>query len=272
MTIRGLISLRLLYAISMAAVPALGQCDNLPPRYDSTENVDRPPNWHYDTLQDDARPGQKFYFLAVRALHAKEYTFAIDMYEVAASWAYKPAQYNLAMMYLKGEGVPVDRERAMAWMAMAAERNDPRYTEARELLYADLNADEFAHANATWRELKPTYRDDVALARAKMRWAQVRAAMTGSNVGGVVGNLRIGDAVRNPGASSGATLLGSGNQDGSIAYRQLRQRNSPYDSKFEWRISPLPVGTTTVGPISEIDAPGAGDSTTKPESDHHDFF
>ena len=41
------------------------------------------------------------------------------MYETSASWAYKPAHYNLAVMYAKGEGVPVDRPRAMAWAAHA---------------------------------------------------------------------------------------------------------------------------------------------------------
>lgn len=280
------IPLRLLCTISMAAVPAFAQCDNLPPRYDSSDNVDRPVNWKFSTPEDDARPGQKFYFQAVRALQRKEYKFAVDMYETSASWAYKPAQYNLAIMYLKGEGVPIDRERAMAWMALAAERNDPQYVQARELLYADLSADEFTHANAIWRKLKLTYGDEVALARAKMRWAQVRAAMTGSHVGGVVGNLRVGGmgtAVkpkstvggRSPidgNATSGGLLLGGGSEDGAIAYRQLHQSDNPYDPKFEWRTSPFPTGTAIVGPLSETDAAGASERTTKPDPNHHDFF
>ena len=54
-------------------------------------------------------------------------TFAIDMYENSASWAYKPAQYNLAVMYMNGEGVPVDKPRAMAWAALAAERSEQEY-------------------------------------------------------------------------------------------------------------------------------------------------
>ncbi|MEO5559881.1 MAG: sel1 repeat family protein [Dokdonella sp.] len=270
----------------MAAVPALAQCDNLPPRYDSSDNVNRPANHKFSTPEDDARPGQKFYFQAVRALQRKDYAFAVNMYEVAASWAYKPAQYNLAIMYLNGAGVPVDRQRAMAWMALAAERNDPQYVQARELLYADLSADEFAHANALWRQLKPTYGDDVALARAKMRWAQVRAAMTGSHVGGVVGNLRVGGmgtAVKpvnmaggrsaiDGNATLGGLLLGGGSEDGAIAYRQLHQSDNPYDPKFEWRTSPILIGTAIVGPLSDTDATGASESTTKPDLKHRDFF
>ncbi|HEU4664084.1 MAG TPA: sel1 repeat family protein, partial [Dokdonella sp.] len=96
-----------------AALPASPACaadkpaDNLPPRYDSSFNTQRPASDHYATPEDDGRPGEKYYFNAVRAVTKKDYRFAIDMYEVSASWAYKPAQYNLGVMYLKGQGVPV---------------------------------------------------------------------------------------------------------------------------------------------------------------------
>lgn len=168
-----------------------GQYSMSPPRYDSKDNVDRPKNQDYGTPEDAARPGQRYYFDAVRAWRQKDYAFTVDMYKVSASWGYKPAQYNLGVMYFKGEGVPVDRPRAMAWMALAAERGDSTYVQARELLYADLTKEEFAQANAVWRQLKEDYGDDVALPRAKMRWAQVRSEMTGSRVGGA-GPLMIG--------------------------------------------------------------------------------
>jgi hypothetical protein len=287
MAIRDSASLSLLCTIALAAVPLSGHCDNLPPRYDSSDNVNRPSTWGFATPEDDARPGEKYFFQAVHAFQHKDYKFAIDMYEVAASWAYKPAQYNLAIIYLKGEGVPVDRKRAMAWLALASERNDKQYVEARELLYADMDADEFARANEIWRELKPTYGDDVALPRAKARWAQVRAAMTGSHVGGVVGNLLVGGMGSNVkpvamnGAksavngfnTSGGMLMGGGSEDGSIAYSQLRNSDNPYDPKFEWRTSPFPVGTATVGPISEAAAAeGAGDDSVKNDPDQHNFY
>ncbi|MEO7755809.1 MAG: sel1 repeat family protein [Dokdonella sp.] len=272
----------------MTFVPAFAQSDNLPTRYDSSDNVNRPANWNYATPEDDARPGEKFYFRGVHAFQHKDYSFAVNMYQVAASWAYKPAQYNLAIMYLKGQGIPVDRQRAMAWMALASERNDPQYVQARELIYAELTPDEFTHSNAIWRELKPTYGDEVALARAKMRWAQVRAAMTGSHVGGTVGNLQVGGAsvavkpVNSPGglksavngfATSGGMLLGGGSEDGAISYRQLRDSDNPYDPKFEWRNSPFPIGTATVGPISETKAvEGASEQTKKPDPKQHDFY
>ncbi len=32
------------------------------------------------------------------------FRYAVDRYQVAASWGYKPAQYNLGIIYFKGEG------------------------------------------------------------------------------------------------------------------------------------------------------------------------
>jgi hypothetical protein len=120
-----------------------------------------------------------------------------------------------------------------------------------------------------WRELKRTYGDDVALRRAKARWVQVRTSVTGSHVG-FVGHLDVGTAgggsadPSNPGqgseernqeyqrkfggayhaASSSAEVFNGGQEvDGTIAYRQLRQSDNPYDPKFR---DPA-LGTATVG-------------------------
>src|SRR5262249_39345688 len=135
--------------------------------------------------------GEYYFVQGVRAFQKGEFKFAIQMYEVSASWAFKPAEYNLAVIYARGQGVPVDLPRGMAWMALAAERNEARYVEAREAVYAELTPEQFAQANEIWRELKPTYGDEVALRRAKARWAEVKAHMTGSRVGSV-GHLEVG--------------------------------------------------------------------------------
>src|SRR5678815_1615689 len=143
-----------------------------------------------NTPEADARPGEYYFLLAVHAFRKNDFAFAIQMYEVAAAWAYKPAEYNLAIMYARGQGIPADLPRGMAWMALAAERNEKRYVDAREAVYAEMTPEQFQQANMIWRELKKTYGDEVALRRAKTRWAQVRANMTGSRVGSV-GNLTV---------------------------------------------------------------------------------
>ena len=263
---RKLLVTALVSTLAAFATPRAALALDDAPNYNSSDTTERPAQWGFGTPEEDGRPGQYFYCRAVDAMKHKQYKFAIDMYETSASWAYKPAQYNLAVMYAKGEGIPADKPRAMAWAALAAERGDQDYVDAREVIYADLTKDEFAQANAIWRDLKKTYADDVALERAKTRWAQVKAAITGSRVGGV-GNLKVGAessggkltyimpngrSALDANAVSGASVLTGGSIDGSIAYRQLRESANPYDPKFE-----QPTGTATVEPIVPLqDAKG----------------
>ena len=230
------------------------------------------------TPEEDARPGDYYFLLGASAYRAHDYAHAIAMYQVAASWAYKPAEYNLGVIYARGQGVAVDMPRAMAWMALAAERNEPHYVDAREAIYAELTKEQFEQANVIWRNLKKTYGDEVALKRAKARWAEVRSHVTGSHVGSV-GNLQVG--IPNPGSgdpsypkianpelkralehqgvntarstvSSSAEVTGGQGIDASIAYRQLRESDNPYDPKFDRGA----LGRATVGPLEPVKADG----------------
>ena len=258
MDTRKLLVAALVSALAAFAAPRIASAVDDAPNYNSRDTTERPAQWGFGTPEEDGRPGQYFYYRAVDAMKHKQYKFAIDMYETSASWAYKPAQYNLAVMYAKGEGIAVDKPRAMAWAALAAERGDQDYIDAREAIYADLTKDEFAKANEIWRDLKKTYADTVALERAKTRWAQVKAGITGSRVGGV-GNLKVGAESSggkltfiNPNSKSavdgnqfsGASILSGGSVDGAVAYKQLRESSNPYDPKFE-----QPTGTATIEPI-----------------------
>jgi len=264
--------------VALIMMPLTAWCDDgpVPPRYDSKDNVRRlQGNGHFTSPEDHARPGEVFFLRGANAVLKKDYLFAADMYKVAASWAYKPAQYNLAVMYFNGEGVAVDRPLAMAWAALAAERGDQDYVDARESIYASLSADEFARANEIWRDLKKTYGDDVALKRAKARWADVRNNVTGSHVGSIghlivgngyntghVGNISEEGSVKTaPFSDTVFGVSGAGSVDGSIAYRQLHESSNPYDPKFESR-----PGTATVGPLIPLpdqkpSAPQTNDDT-----------
>ena len=247
-----------------------------------------------NTPEADARPGEYYFLLAVHAFRKNDFAFAIQMYEVAAAWAYKPAEYNLAIMYARGQGIPVDLPRGMAWMALAAERNEKRYVEAREAVYAEITPEQFAQANVIWRELKKTYGDEVALRRAKARWAQVKASMTGSRVGSV-GNMSVGIPNANGGdpsfpkpaneamkqkltkglgitvaqstATSPAEITGGEGVDASIAYRQFRESDNPYDPKFKAGA----IGRATVGdPTTVKDKPPADAATAQPDVSQHE--
>ena len=253
-----------------------------------------------DTPEADARPGEYYFLRGARAFQKKDYEFAIQMYEVAASWAFKPAEYNLAVMYARGQGVPADLPRGMAWMALAAERNEKHYVDAREAVYAEMTKEQFEQANVIWRELKKTYSDEVALRRAKARWAEVRARATGSHVG-AIGNLEVsapsggkdnasspgrpmfqvpgaeksgqgGSAIKgvsmtNSGPMTPGEVTGARGVDGSIAYRRLHESDNPYDPKFNGSA----IGTATVGPPTQIKADSAsGKPPDKADPVQHD--
>lgn len=224
------------------------------------------------------------------AFRAGDYAHAVRMYEAASSWGYKNAQYNLGVMYARGQGVDVDLPRAMAWMALAAERNDKQYVAARELVYSLLDKAQWDRANELWRELKLTYSDAVALPRAKARWAEVRQGMTGSHVGSI-GHLDVGapsgapsaarvsaladapehqpassvrvvgkvsaGAIPSGGGTTAADVAGANTVDGSAAYRSLRETDNPYDPRFAPRIGEATVGDP-VAPQKTRDESAAG--------------
>lgn len=219
--------------------------------------------------ESSARPGEAFFARGVKAVRRHNYPFAINMYEIASSWGYKPAQYNLGIIYFNGEGgTPVDRPRGMAWFALAAERGDKKYVEAREMAYAEMSADEFAQANVVWRELKSTHADEIALDRAKRRWVQVRNEATGSHVGGGTGPVLVGGRnmsnwnvvddpehpIKNPlpntSTHTAAGITGGGAIDGTIAFRQLRQTDNPYDPQLHRE---LPQENVRVEPPVPVD-------------------
>jgi hypothetical protein len=185
----------------------------------------------------------------------------------------------------------------MAWMALAAERNEPHYVEAREAVYASITPAQFEQANAIWRELKTTYGDAVALRRAKARWAEVKSHMTGSRVG-MPGNLSVGMPNPNGGVTQGPKIvvgggatgkpinnahgegshagpttagevLGGSGVDGTIAYGQLRASDNPYDPKFDR----AKMGTTLVGQPETVDRKAkaaAPDDKTETDAEKHE--
>jgi hypothetical protein len=225
------------------------------PDYGSGASAGSLSNGNFNTPESDGRPAVYFFTLGVQAFKKGDYRHAIDMYKVAASWAYKPAEYNLGLMYFKGEGVHGNRARGAAWMVLAAERGQPLYVKARDLMITALTDAQFKRTDAIWNQLKPTYGDAVALRRAKAQWAWVRDHKTGTRVGGGVGELSVGvlDTGHSPKpptsmAVSGAQLMQGGSIDGSIAYQQFDQSNNPYDPRFESNRE----GTVTVEPLQSV--------------------
>lgn len=218
---------------------------------------------NYNTPESDGRPGVKFFAYGVAAFRKGDYRHAVDMYKVAASWAYKPAEYNLGLMYFRGEGVPVNRPLGAAWMVLAAERGNPEYVKAQDLMVTALSSAQFERTDEYWMDLRKTYGDKVALRRAKAQWAWVKSQKTGSRVGGQAGELSVGvlDTGHTPVSLSAsgdpirvtttaAGMMQGGSLDGSIAYRQFQQSENPYSPVF---LGKSRNGKATVGPLQPID-------------------
>lgn len=226
------------------------------PDYDSGVVAGSMSDANFNTPESDGRPGVKFFTLGVQAFRKGDFRHAIDMYKVSASWAYKPAEYNLGVMYFRGQGVPVDRARGAAWMVLAAERGDLAYVKARDLMVTVLSKLEFARTDELWGELKQTYGDKVALRRAKAQWAWVKTHQTGTRVGGAVGELRVGildsgshgPPPPNAVAHSAMALLHGGSVDGAVAYGQFRASDNPYDPAFIQNRT----GKVTVEPLQQM--------------------
>lgn len=184
-------------------------------KYDTAAGPDGTPAFTSGTPEADGRPGQYYFNIGAYAFSHHDYALAIDMYRVAASWAYKPAEYNLAIMYALGQGTGVDLPRAMAWMTLAAERKVPKYVKAQALVAARLSPSEVVASNAILKDLQPRYADKSALLRARNQWAQVRRSATGSLTGHPMGPVKVLGADRT-------------STEGSIAYRSVMDRDNPY--------------------------------------------
>ena len=227
------------------------------------------------SIHDSAVPGEYFFFKGVEAIKKDDYRHAVAMYKVAASWGYKPAEYNLGVIFAKGEGgVPVDLPQAYAWMVLAAERDDANYVAARDRVKSALGPEDLKQGDLLLANMTQTYGDGVAMPRAKARWRDVLDSATGSRVGFTGGNLQVGEAgsvrgnptqaargapVSGKGASNasditGATnIIGGSGTDGSIAYRDLRSTDNPYDPKFD-------IGVITVGDPKDLGPKKDGES------------
>jgi len=216
----------------------------------------------------DARPGDYFYLEGVKAVRANDYRHAVYEYKIAASWAHKVAQYNLAVIFYNGEGgLNHDIPQALAWMMLAAERDDgsnqhKKYARDLERMIAASEDYEVARAKELLKVMSLTYADEHAMPRAKLRWQNVRMNVTGSHAGSI-GNLSVSSSnmrFKNPerqagsraapGMSTAAELTGGSGTDGSIAYAELRATDNPYDATWD-------TGTVTVGDIETVSKAGS---------------
>lgn len=139
----------------------------------------------------DFFPGKYYEWKAQFYLKRKQYSAALDMFQLSGFWADKMSQYNAGVMLFNGIGIPKDRPRGVAWMRIAAEAHEELPVATYNAMLSELGDDERRQAFAIWRELDAKYGDKVSLPRALDRYVLDGHSMT--NFGIPDADLRISE-------------------------------------------------------------------------------
>jgi len=107
----------------------------------------------------------------------------------AAYWASKDAQFALGLMYFNGDmqGIPANRPLGLAWLALAAERNDFDRQRSYAIARAKSSEEDIQASEALLKKMQSTYGDKVAGLRAMRRFNHEIAPLEdAANTGGIV--------------------------------------------------------------------------------------
>ncbi|MFT3761746.1 MAG: hypothetical protein QM761_03845 [Pseudoxanthomonas sp.] len=199
-------------------------------------------------------PGDFNFCLGQKYWEKGNYKAAMELMQLAAGWGNKAAQGVLGIAYFNGDGAPRDRALGLAWLALAAERQEPQRAGMYLGALADADEAEKAQAARLYRQMRGEYADEVAAARADKRYLREIRALANNPVygsGRCIDGTGTGPieeaAVLNPGADTrGRGPAGAGC---SLAQEQavIRGLQAYSDVYFEgWK------GHVTVEPIEII--------------------
>ena len=110
---------------------------------------------------------------------------ALELLELSAGWDDKAAQMALGVAYFNGDGVAQDRALGLAWLGLAAERHDPKATALFASARSKVDSAEFARADGLYQQMLGRYADQVAAARADLRFIRETKALRGDAAYGV---------------------------------------------------------------------------------------
>lgn len=97
--------------------------------------------------------------------------YAVWLYEAAARWGSKKAQYDLGLIYYQGKVVQPNRALGLAWLRLSAERpEDTQHREVADAAWRAAPAQLRAEASALLAAMMPRYADATARTRALNRF------------------------------------------------------------------------------------------------------
>jgi TPR repeat protein len=102
------------------------------------------------------------------AIEAREYEQAFELYNQAAQWGHKGAQYVLGELYLRGEGVAQNRIMGLAWLDVAAESRDRAFVKARNQAAQSMSETDLEKASVVADRIAAVYGIEAAQVTCKL--------------------------------------------------------------------------------------------------------
>lgn len=115
-------------------------------------------------------PGVYYYCVGRKALAGGNDGKARSMFEIAAAWGSKQAQFMLGLGYFRGDAWARNRPLGLAWLDLAAERQTPLFVAILRSARSHASAAEQAEAARLLQTMKPRYADAHAAHRAFRRY------------------------------------------------------------------------------------------------------
>ncbi|MFT4256119.1 MAG: hypothetical protein QM599_04060 [Pseudoxanthomonas sp.] len=126
-------------------------------------------------------PGEFDFCLAKEHLENGRPEQARKLFQLAAGWGDKSAQTALGVAYFNGDGVPQDQALGLAWLQLAKERGSPLIEGLYRSALSYASDAEKARAQALFQQMRSTYADNVAAARAERHFQRQLRRMTSNN-------------------------------------------------------------------------------------------
>lgn len=192
-------------------------------------------------------PGVVAYCYARRNWAQGHYRAAMERFKRAASWGSKDAQYSLGLIHYTGRHVAINKPLGIAWLELAAERDDPDKVQVAKSAQKLASAKQKRQARQLLSRMRGRYADKVAAARAWKHYQHARRYQKMAKMN-VVGPKC--QSLRESNNNFAAEIQCW--QEQANKRRLEKKKNSLVEQYFQgW------IGTVKVGPLQTKPAPAA---------------
>ena len=139
----------------------------------------------------DVYPDQFFICEALQSFKRGHDKHALELFQRAAKWGNKTAQYRVGLMLLGGIGTDADVIEGTSWLLLANERNSAETAARLADVEKAISPDDLRLAKTRAAALRAEFGDLTALER-RARWVrEKKRARTGSRTGNPMATVRI---------------------------------------------------------------------------------